>query len=423
MTVDDSFSLRGMLLGCASAGTQTEGGDRGNSWYDWYQKGHIKDGADPSVATRHWEKWREDTELMASLGIQCCRLSIEWSRIEPCEGRFDMEAVEHYRRELTLLRQLGIKPMVTLWHFSNPMWFEERGAFLSADAVAVFLRYVGFAAAQLGDLAECWITLNEPNVYAMNGYFDGSWPPGERSVTKFVRVMNALIQCHIGAYELLHRLLPGARVSFALHARVFDPKDSRNPAHQAAARLAERLFQTAMTNAMLTGRASPPYRGVKPGKYYDYIAINYYTRSTCSGLADGVRENSPRNDLGWEIYPEGIVRVILDMRSRFQGEVYITENGVCDQHDSFRCRYLYDHLRELSACGVRVDRYYHWCFCDNFEWLEGVGARFGLIYTDYLTQSRQVKKSGRFYQQMIERGGVTQEMYDEFVKSEHYNLR
>ena len=417
--MDNSFRLGNMLFGTAASATQIEGYDKNNSWYEWHKLGWVQDS--PKIATQHWKKWQEDTRLMADMGIQCSRMGLEWSRIEPKPGEFDQKAIARYREELAMLRDLGIKPMVTLWHFSNPIWFEDRGAFLWDGAEKAFLAYVSRVVSDLGDLVESWITLNEPNVYAVNGYNGGNWPPGEKSMLKALKVMNALVPCHIGAYNIIHERFPDARVSFAIHARVFDPKDPKNLKHIAAARLSERLFQGAITEAMYTGKDCFPFKGCgKLGKYYDFHGINYYTRSTSTGLRDGVRENSPKNDLGWEIYPEGICRVARKLTKKFPAPVYITENGTCDNSDSFRCRYLYDHLKALAESGLGVERYYHWCFCDNFEWLEGFSARFGLIRTDFETQARTVKKSGRFYSEIIRNGGVTQEMYDGYVADEQY---
>lgn len=419
---ENAFSLNGMLLGAATAATQIEGYDKNNSWYEWHKLGWVKD--DPNVATRHWKKWREDTELMASMGLQCSRMGIEWSRIEPERGKFDKKATARYREELQLLVDRGIKPMVTLWHFTNPIWFEDRGAFLWSEGKAAFLEFVEYVVAELGDLVESWITLNEPNVYAMSGYGGGSWPPGDKSLPKVLKVMNALIPCHISAYEIIHAHYPGAMVSFALHARVFDPLDPKNRWHREAAKLCEYMFQTGMTETMLTGRDHKPFKGCgKPGHYYDFIAVNYYSRSTVSGLADGVRPDCAKNDLGWEIYPEGIERVVRKLYAKHPAPVYITENGTCDNNDAFRCRYIYEHVKTLAQCGVRVSRYYHWCFCDNFEWMEGFSARFGLVHTNYRTFERTVKNSGHFYSEMIQNGGVTEEMYEKYVAPEQYNVR
>jgi beta-glucosidase len=157
--------------------------------------------------------------------------------------------------------------------------------------------------------------------------------------------------------------------------------------------------------------------------YADFIGLNYYSRSSVSGLADGVRDNCPKNDLGWEIYPEGLIRCAEELHSLLSCPIWVTENGTCDNGDRFRSRYIYDHLKVISESNLPFERYYHWCFCDNFEWLEGNSAKFGIVSVDPVTKERTVKKSGRFYSRVIAEGGVTQELYDEFVAGEKYDIR
>ena len=147
---------------------------RDRNWADWaLTPGHIADGSSPVRATGHWDRWREDTDLMASLGIQTYRFGVEWARLEPQPGVFSDEAFSHYRDELTALRDKGIRPLLTLHHFNNPRWFEALGAFERADNVAHFLRFVERVVTELGDLVEDWCTINEPNVYATFGYLLG----------------------------------------------------------------------------------------------------------------------------------------------------------------------------------------------------------------------------------------------------------
>ena len=159
----------------------------------------------------------------------------------------------------------------------------------------------------------------------------------------------------------------------------------------------------------------------EPGEYCDFIGLNYYTRTTVSKFEDGTRKDALKNDLGWEIYPKGIVKCANKLYSLIKRPIYITENGTCDNNDSFRCRYIYDHLKALCESGLPIERYYHWCFCDNFEWLEGERARFGLVYVDYDSQERTLKKSARFYSDIIRSRAVTQEMYDKYVKEQEYH--
>jgi len=419
-----------LQLGVASAATQIEGGDKNNSWYDWYKKGRIKDGADPSVADMHYERYEEDAQLMHGMGIGHYRLGLEWARLEPEPGKFDETAFAHYRDELILLKKLGIRPLLTLHHFTNPLWFEQMGAFEHPDSVSIYLRFVRKAVEEFGDLVSEYITINEPNVYAVFGWFMGDWPPGKKSFGLTLRVMNRLCECHIKAYGLIHGIRKGmgyddTMVSYAHHMRVFVPKTPRNLWHRISTGLMKRIFQDCYSKTFLTNRACWPLRSVKGagrGLFCDFHAVNYYTRSAVSGFTEGYLPSVPVNDLGWEIYPEGIVQCPKELDALAPLPIYITENGTCDNTDAFRSRYLYEHLKALSESGLPVLRYYHWCFTDNFEWVEGFSARFGIVHVDYDTQKRTVKRSGAFFSKMIKNRGVTQEMWDEYCNVE-YNVK
>ena len=142
-----------------------------------------------------------------------------------------------------------------------------------------------------------------------------------------------------------------------------------------------------------------------------------------SGIGDGVRENSPRTDLGWEIYPDGIVECAKKLQAMFVRPLWVTENGTCDNNDRFRSRYIYEHLKTVCESDLPFERYYHWCFCDNLEWIEGNSSKFGLVSVDPVTRQRSIKKSGKFYADIIARGGVDQELYDTYVSQQEYDVR
>ena len=354
----------GMRLGCASSATQIEGGETDSSWNDWFHRGMIKDNANPAFACEHYERYEEDFALMAELGVREYRLGIEWSRIQPAPDEFDDEAMAHYRAMLQKLLSLEIRPLLTLHHFTNPMWFERQGGFDSSSSIACFLKFVEYVVRHIGDLVSEYVTINEPNVYVTNGWFFGSWPPGKKDFSAACKVFENLAVCHIRAYEAIHRIrremgLSGTKVGFAMHLRVFEPYRSWNPIDLVGANRMEKYFQTAITDAMALGRFSFPVK-------------NAY-------------------------------------------KVYITENGVCDNADAIRISFLYEHLRELSQSNLPVTRYYHWSLTDNFEWLEGESARFGLIEIDYATQARRIKSSGRFYAEIIENAGVNADMIDRYL--------
>ncbi len=426
----NTFQLKdGMLLGTASAATQIEGGDLDHSWMDWFRKGHIADGASPARANDHFNRWREDDTLMRDMGMQIARIGVEWARVEPQDNVFDEAAIAHYVAEVDLLLSYGIKPLVTLHHFTNPMWFENVGAFEKTGNIHYFSRFVEKMVTAFGPRVTEYITINEPNVYATSGYFFGSWPPGERSMGRALHVMSVLAAAHIETYRLIHALqadmgVTGTRVSYANHLRVFAPRNPWNPLHRLFAWATERFFQGALSKAMGIGRFTFPIRnlcGAKRGLYCDFIALNYYTRSTVANLGDGTRKGSPVNDLGWEIYPQGIVECARKLYNIHPLPIYVTENGTCDNTDSFRCRYLYEHLKALCESDLPVERYYHWCFVDNFEWAEGETPRFGLVHIDYETQVRTVKQSGRFFSEVIRAQGVTEAMIDTYVAPQQYH--
>jgi beta-glucosidase len=420
-----------ILLGVSSSSAQIEGGGFSHTWSDWYEKGHIRDGTNPARANDHLHRWKEDIDLMAEMGVSIYRLSVEWARIEPQKGSYDEAAVQWYRCLLQYIKSKGIAPLLTLHHFTNPLWFEENGGFAEPANIPVFLRFAEYAVRQFGDLVDEYVTINEPNVFAVIGYAAGMFPPGMKSVRTAVRVMSVMASCHIQAYSLIHRIrremgYANTKVGFAHHARVFAPKSGRNLWHRLNAYMSSRMFQDALTRACLKGHFSFPmkkYGHLRRGEYADFLALNYYTRSTVTFLGNGaVRDGSPRNDLGWEIFPEGIALCANKLYRLLKRPVYVTENGTCDNNDTFRCRYIYDHLKALVNSGLPVERYYHWSFTDNFEWCEGESARFGLVHIDYSTQKRTVKNSGRFYAAMIKNKSVTSGMFDEYVAPQEYHL-
>ncbi len=423
------LKFKDLSLGVASAATQIEGGECESNWNDWYHKGRIKDHSDPARATNHYELWQQDAELMAEMQIKDYRLGIEWARICPKEGEVNEAAIAHYRDELFYLKKKGIRTLLTIHHFTNPMWFERKGGFTKKENLQHYLDFVALVVEAFGDMVAEYITINEPNVYATSSYYSGDWPPGERSFKRAITVMSNMSYCHIKAYQLIHSLrkkqgFQDTKVSFAHHIRVFDPQNPKNPWHRICAGLLDRLFQSAITEAMLTGNFKWPLKKdkeIKAGEYCDFIAINYYTRSTVAGFGDGTKQAAPKNDLGWEIYPEGLIRCVEMVYQVLKRPIYITENGTCDNQDTFRCRYIYEHLKVITESTLPISRYYHWCFCDNFEWIEGESARFGLVHVNYETQERIVKRSGEFYTKMIEQKGVSKELYEQYVEPQKYN--
>ena len=423
------------LLGTATAALQIEGGDRKNNWYRWCEQGRIKDGAHCLRANDHYNRVEEDIALMQAMHNETYRLGLEWSRIEPAPGQWSQEGLDHYRRELELLLAAGITPLVTLHHFSHPLWFEDMGGWENSQSPELFRRFTRTVVENLGDLVQDWITINEPNVYAMGSFLTGEWPPGKKSIPAYFRVLKNMVLGHILAYQEIHAIrkaqgFPGpTRVGVANHIRVFSPED--NALARGAARRLDYLFHTMVVRGMVEGKLSFPLGtgGYPLGKgfYMDFFGLNYYSRDIVAfswknpGMLFAQLRTAPtlpKNDLGWDIYPEGLYSICKEYYQRYKVPIYITENGICDADDDQRPSYIYRHLEQVARLrqeGIPVERYYHWTLMDNFEWAEGESAPFGLIHCNFETQERTMRESGRFYGEICRRKAVTQEMIEKYL--------
>lgn len=355
-------------------------------------------------------------------------MSIEWARIEPCDSEFSYEAIERYRKEILLMQEKGINVLVTLYHFSHPQWFEDMGGFSKKKNINKFLRYVQFVVEKLGDIVQDWCTLNEPNVYAVNSFLFGEWLNEEKNIRKAIKVMNIFIACHLESYLLIHDIAKHKNfntpsVSFAMHYRHFSPMKN-NITDKIGTKVLHFLFQEGMFKACAKAKFIFPFRNIRhiqKGKYIDFIALNYYTRGIVHNFQDTVKKDAYKNDLGWEIYPEGLIASAKNMYDIINLPIRITENGTCDNEDSFRPRYIYEHLKLINESNLPFTHYYHWCFVDNFEWKEGETPRFGLVHCDYDTQQRTLKNSAYMYKDIIEQNGVTDETYKKYIENSHYH--
>lgn len=421
----NEFKLKeGLILGVATASTQIEGGFSNSNWDDWYKKGKIKDGSNPARANDHYNRYIEDIDLMKSLNITSYRMSLEWSRLQPSMDTFADKEFDRYLHEIEYLKQNGIKVLLTLHHFNNPMWFEDMGGFLHPDSCKIFTKFVEKAISIFGEYVSDYVTINEPNVYVSSAYFFGEFPPGHSSNIKEYRIaMTNLAKCHISAYNTIHTVrskmgYSDTNVGYASHIRVFEPLRKFNLADIIAAKFMDKAFQVGIDDACMTGKVSYPIKRdkyFKKGKYYDFIGINYYSRSMVSGLNEQAKKDALHNDMGWEVYPEGLKKVCERYYAKYKAPIYITENGTADATDKIRAKFIYDHLKAITDIDVPVQRYYHWTFIDNFEWVDGEKERFGLIELDYETQKRTIRKSGWFYSEIIKNHGVTSQMINKYL--------
>ena len=228
----------GFLWGTATSSHQVEGENHNNDWSDWEQQsGRIVQGHRSGKACDWWGgRWQEDLDRAAQGGQNTHRLSVEWSRIEPNSAVWDDSAIDFYRQVLRGAIDRGLTPMVTLHHFTSPRWIMDQGGWAAPEIAARFERYVRKVVASLKDLANSWVTINEPNVYAFSGYYLGTFPPGEKSLGRAFQVMENMVAAHAAAYQAIHELQPNARVGVAHHYRGVQPLHPSNPLDRMVAR-------------------------------------------------------------------------------------------------------------------------------------------------------------------------------------------
>ncbi|MCL5996820.1 MAG: glycoside hydrolase family 1 protein [Chloroflexi bacterium] len=419
---------KGFKWGTATSAHQVEGHNNNNQWWAWEQSpGHVKNGDKSGVACDWWRNAETDFDLMVEMGLNAHRLSVEWSRIEPREGVFDSAAVDRYRAMLLALRQRGIEPMVTLHHFTNPLWLDEQGGWEETDVVVPrFERFVAHVVKALGDLCDLWCTINEPNIYAGLGYLvDGSMPPGRTGeLSQCFAVVRNMLLGHAAAYRALHHHQRLARVGIAHHMTYLHPLRVKHPLDRLVARIQDGIFNRSILDALIHGRWHPmmlpgapsarPLRGT-----LDWIGLNYYMRqcTTCDHNSPATLfsklvsiPDAVMSDFGFgEIYPDGLLP-LLRYLARFKLPIYITENGLPDADDDQRPEFIVRHLRALwtaAQFNYQIKGYYHWSFVDNFEWAEGWRMKFGLYEMDPVTQARAPRRSAMLYRDIVQANALS----------------
>ena len=430
---------KGFLWGTASSSYQCEGGNTNNQWYRWEQQGRVLSGEQCGEAANWWEQAEGDFELAEQMENNALRLSLEWSRIEPQEGHWDSAALDRYRLMLHDLHRRGIKPVVTLHHFTEPLWFVERGGFTKKANISFFVRYASYVVQAFHDLCDFWITINEPNVYAIQGYQLGVFPPGEQNATRTLAVAHSLLQAHVEAFYAIRRIQPEAQIGYCLHYRLFDPMNALSLLDRSVARVQETLFSWAALQAAESGHFPFPASTLlapiaMAAGTRDFHGINYYTRNMVRFDPTiplemfgrrSTRKGAIRNDAGLdedfgEIYPEGLYRVLKAVHQRTRGNkpLYITENGFSDAHDDRRPRAILEHLAMVHRAiqnGIPVRGYLHWSLVDNFEWNNGWYVRFGLVEIDPHTQERFPRRSASMFGEICRANAITEEIVERYV--------
>ena len=398
---------KSFLWGASVSAHQVEGGLH-NQWTEWEQEnastkaaqsphqfGDLEswdvvsaDAKRPGTyisgrAVGHREHYEEDFGYLEQLNMNAFRFSIEWSRVEPEEGVWDAEAIEYYRGYVKSLKKRGIEPVVTLFHFTLPVWFSNKGGFEKRANVAYFVRYAEKVIRELGISVRYVITINEPEVYVGEGYVEGNWPPGKTGLYRAWRVQANLILAHKRASRAIHLLNRRYKVSIAKNSPYYYAGDDAW-----LSRLSAWWFQYVYDDYLL----------MRTVKHCDFMSINYYF----SNRVYGYRIHNPDekvSDLGWDLSPANIQFALERLHEKYHLPIMITENGLADKDDSQRRWFITQTIaaiHEAMRNDVKVIGYLHWSLLDNFEWDKGYWPRFGLVAIDYKTGRRTMRPSGEW---------------------------
>ncbi|MBI5456364.1 glycoside hydrolase family 1 protein [Candidatus Kaiserbacteria bacterium] len=399
----------GFYWGAATSSFQTEGGIENMDWAKYAREGRV-----PEIgnACDFYNRYESDFDIAKQLGHNCHRISIEWSRIEPVEGTFDEKEIKHYLDVLAALRARHIKPFITIWHFTLPLWFSESGGFERKDAPEIFARYCGYVAKKLGNDCRHFATINEPLPYASNGWRRGTWPPFKkwpgidrigvpgyknphsskhdvswRNILRYFRVLKQLAKAHNLAYDEIKKNAFGAEVGIVHHVVLFHA--NANPINKLLA-----WFMNWHWTHQLMGRIHHKC---------DSIGVNYYMHKKFGDTA-----TYEKTDMGWDVYPEGLCNALLLVK-RYGKPVWVAEAGVADAADSIRADYIKRLIRCMHVAmekGVDVRGFMYWSLLDNYELAHGYTKKFGLVEVDFKTQERKIRPSAYVYKEIIEHNGL-----------------
>ena len=396
---------KGFYWGSATSAHQVEGNNV-NDWSEWEKKNAERLAKEAKEKWQLWQQekfpemfnpenyisgracdhyhlYEQDFDIAKKLGHNAHRFSIEWSRIEPEQGKFNEKEIEHYRKVILALKKRGIEPFVTLWHWTNPLWIRDIGGWENKKITDYFERYAEKISNALGENVKFWITLNEPEIYASNSYFAGVWPPQKKNLFAYLRVLNNLIKAHRKAYGVIKKANSNSKIGIAKNNIYFEAYQNK---------LVNRVLKKFIDwwwNFYFLNRIR---------NHQDFIGLNHYFHNRIN-YGFNKNENKKISDIGWELYPEAIYYVLKDLK-RFNKPIYITENGLADGGDKKRSWFILESLKNIGKAineGVNVRGYLHWSLMDNFEWDKGFWPRFGLVEVNYKTLERKIRPSALQY--------------------------
>ncbi|OLB79618.1 MAG: beta-glucosidase [Actinobacteria bacterium 13_2_20CM_2_71_6] len=419
-------------------GAVTEDGRKPSIWDTFsHSPNRIYRNDTGDVADDHYHRWSSDLDLMKSLGLRGYRFSIAWPRVVPDGvGAPNQKGLDFYRRLVDGLHQRGITPMATLFHWDLPQALQDRGGWENRDCAKWFADYAGVVYRALGDAVPAFLTINEPKTIVSLGYTFGKHAPGRSDPEAAQTVLHHLALAHGLAVQALRASGRKCRIGPALSLSPVYPVDGSDAAKQAATAAdgqENRIYLDPILRgqypqdalAGLDGSGAALRRAIRDGDLavikspVDLLGVQYYTPAYVDS-AGGYQQLKPTSAANWEqIYPTGLYDLLTRLK-RDYGDIplAITENGAAVEDelkpdgtvdDRPRIDYLRDHLAQAHRAiqsGVKLESYHLWSLMDNFEWAEGYGQRWGIVYVDYKTQKRIPKNSATWYREVIARNGI-----------------
>jgi beta-glucosidase len=380
------------LWGASTAGHQVEGGNK-NQWSVWehHNAKHLSHSAKRRLSwlpdwqlvkgralkpsnyisgrgVDHYNRYKDDFDILKDLNLNAFRFSIEWSRLEPEQGEWDENSINHYKEYISELKKRNILPIVNLWHWTHPIWFENKGGFSKRRNIKYFEDFVDKVSSEILNGDEYVITVNEPNVYASFGYITGEWPPNHKRVIQGAWVYYNLVIAHKRAYKIIKSAHKKIQIGVA---QQLGNIQAYRPGH---------WLDELVVKIMRYGWNWWWLNRIK--RYQDFIGFNYYFTDYYKGFKK-VNPKTPTNDLGWYMEPKGILPLMQRINYHFPKKpIIVTENGVADERDVHRQWWLAETMQVLETAksqGIPVAGYLHWSLLDNFEWAYGWWPKFGLV--------------------------------------------
>lgn len=390
------------IWGVNNIAHQTEGNNYDSNWYRWEKRGLVPASG---RANDYWHNFREANFLLEDLGVDAFRLSLEWSRIEPIEGKFNQEAIDHYREILKDIKKRNIKIVVGLWHWSVPNWFEEKYGMHHPNSVKLFLNYVKYVLDNLTGEIDLVVILNEPMVFVGMGYLRGEHPPFYKSPSRAIRAINNLIKIEKKSYQIIKEKSKNILVGNA-HLYNFYYPHSKNKFSF------KYLLEKLATNISELFRVS--YFLNKTKKYQDFIGINYYRKSAIKigfskkTIVEFKNMDDPHNPQGWKEFASGIYAVLMRVTQKYRKPIFILENGKPTDltlDDNERVEFISQNIEQVKRAvtnGADVRGYFHYSLLDSYEWTGGYDYFFGLVQINRKTLEKKKRKSYFAYKKIIE---------------------